>query len=675
MLNLNYNINPSSGPGNCRGEVKFNYSASIVVAGGGGGGNAGNFGAGGGGGAAMAVSQSISIIPNVTYQINVGAGGAIGSKGQDSYLIGFDDNDTIPISFYAGGGNPGGVQDGGNSGTGSIVRAGVTTSYSAFTGGTGELVINAFGPQKAGGGGASNAANGGNGTVGGAQGGNGGNGFSAGGGGGFFGAGPTGAYGNGGSNGTGTGYGSGGGGATTQSPGGLTAGSNGVAQISYAGQPKAFVTNATTVTADGVTTHTFASGSGTFIYTYPYPWTDVVPYTVEVCPDEHNEDVRPEVYWDYSYTTNLNRFPYISPFVSSSYATMSINAFNSNCNSVVSTNNGLFTTNAQSTVVPSLTGSNWPRTGSVTMSISVAGITYDPLAVNQFYSSSFSASSTVYNSTPSITGSIISSSFIASEFYRFYVNANVVHNYGYSIPTNGLIQQLDASNPLSSPGSGSVWYDISGYNHNMSASFGATFPSYSNNQFAFDGVNNAVSTFITASLPAFSMVVWQELGAYTLTANSSSRSGGAYSLATGSGDSGTQFDSLTYNESREEKWEIATENNNRDVLSSVSETSASLSEYVMISMTDGGGPLGSQKLYRNSALVATGSKGVQYTGNKNLVLVGSRYYLFPSVSPPVAGYYAPEGFYTGSILSALLYNRELSASEIEGIFEAGAFPQ
>jgi len=388
-----------------------------------------------------------------------------------------------------------------------------------------------------------------------------------------------------------------------------------------------------------------------------------------------NEDVRPEIYWDYSYITIQERFPASAPYISGSYSTMSISAVNTNCIAVALTNNNVFTTDGQCPVTASLTGSNWPNSGSVTMSLSVAGITYDPLSVNQFYSSSFSASSTVYNSNLSITGSILTSSFVASEFYRFYISASVIHNYGTSIPKNGLIQKLDASDPASYPGSGSVWYDVSGYNHNMSASFGATFPSYSNNQFSFNGINNAVSTFITSSLPAFSMVVWQELGAYTLTSNTSSRSGGAYSLATGSGQPGTQFDSLTYNENREEKWEIATENNNRDVLSSVSETAASLSEYVMISMTDGGGPLGAQKLYRNSALVGTGSKGVQYTGNKNLVLVGSRYYNFPSVSPAVEGYYAPEGFYTGSILSALLYNRELSASEIAGIFEAGAFPQ
>jgi hypothetical protein len=681
MLNLNYNINPSKGPGNCRGEVKFNYSASIVVAGGGGGGTGGDGnGVGGGGGGGMAVTQSISIIPNVTYQINVGAGGAVSANGQDSYLIGFDDNDTIPISFLAGGGKTGaapvaGINNGGDSGTGSLVRGGVVTQYAKFNGGTGSYSPSGgFGPAIAGGGGASNQANGANGTTASTQarGGNGASGITAGGGGGATAGGPTpppdsvnGVPGT-----ASAGAGVGGNGSGVNPSRGASAGTDGTVIISYAGQPKAFVTNASTTTVDGVTTHTFASGSGTFIYTYPYPWPDVVPYTVEVCPDEHNEDVRPEIYWDYSYITNLNRFPAVPPFVSSSYATMSINAQNTNCINVVSTNNNSFTTNAQTTVIPCLTGSNWPKSGSVTMSLSVAGITYDPLAVNQFYSASLSSSANVYNSNPSITGSIISSSFLASEFYRFYVNANVIHNYGYSIPRNGLIQQLDASNPASYPGSGSVWYDVSGYNHNMSASFGATFPSYSNNQFSFNGINNAVSTFITSSLPAFSMVVWQELGAYTLTSNTSSRSGGAYSIATGSTG---QFDSLTYNESRVESWEIATEQNNRDVLSSVSETSASLSEYVMISMTNTGVTgSGSQKLYRNTDLVATGSLGDSYTTNKNLVLVGSRYYSFPSVSPPLEGFYAPEGFYTGSIVAALLYNRVLSQSEIIDIWNAGA---
>jgi hypothetical protein len=294
MLNLNYNINKALGGGGCIGVMKYNYSASIVVAGGGGGGSdgaAGGVGAGGGGG--MAVTQSISIIPNVTYQINVGAGGAIATDGQDSYLIGFDDNDTIPIAFYAGGGKGSTSLNGGNSGTGSLVRAGVTTSYTAFTGGTGASEFSAFGPRYAGGGGASNEANGGNGSAsaGGAFGGNGGAGVTSGGGGGYLGAGPTPppAGGDGQSGLASSGAGRGGNGSSATPAGGsgraATAGTDGAVIISYTGQPKAFVTNASTTTVDGVTTHRFSSGSGTFIYTFPYPYEEpATPYQVVLCP-------------------------------------------------------------------------------------------------------------------------------------------------------------------------------------------------------------------------------------------------------------------------------------------------------------------------------------------------------------------------------------------------------
>jgi hypothetical protein len=289
MLNLNYNINKAIGGGGCIGVMKYNYSASIVVAGGGGGGSALSPGGGGGGG--MAVTQSISIVPNLTYQINVGAGGAVNTDGQDSYLIGFDDNDTIPIAYYAGGGKGTDNLNGGNSGTGSLVRAGVTTTYNAFTGGTGASESSAFGPRRAGGGGASNQANGENGAIssGAAIGGNGAGGVTSGGGGGYLGAGPTPPpAGSDGQSGNSTAGGGGGNGQSAPQSGGsgrtATAGSNGAVIIRYAGQPKAFVTNATTVTADGFTTHTFASGSGTFLYTYPYPWSDVVPYQVVLCP-------------------------------------------------------------------------------------------------------------------------------------------------------------------------------------------------------------------------------------------------------------------------------------------------------------------------------------------------------------------------------------------------------
>lgn len=383
--------------------------------------------------------------------------------------------------------------------------------------------------------------------------------------------------------------------------------------------------------------------------------------------EKKNEDVRPTIYWDFSYSSSLKRFPFVAPFVSSSYATMSISAVGTNCINVATTNNNVFTTDGQASVTASLTGSNWSPTGSVTMSINVTGITYDPASFNTFQSSSFSASADVYNLNPSITGSILTSSFLASEFYRYYVSASLVHNYGIAIPTGGLIQWLDASDPLSYPGSGSVWYDLSPYGHNASASFGATFPSWSNSTFNFNGTSDTVTSLFTSSLSAFSLVVWAKLA--LLDPPYSSSSGGALSLASASKSPSpstisVKFDSLTYDENREDRWEIATEQNNRDVTSSLQETNTN--DYLMISMTNAG-LNGVQKLYRNQQLVGSGSNGSEYSaGTGSLMIVGNRYY--PNEFAPG---YAPEGFFTGSIIGTLIYNRELSQSEIIDIFNAG----
>lgn len=290
MLNLNYNINKAIGAGGCIGVMKYNYSASIEVYGGGGGGGT-SATAGGGGGGGMYASRDISIVPNCTYQINVGGGGAIDADATGSSVIGFDDDIQFPIEFYAGGGKKG-VFDGGNSGTGSIVRAGVVIQdYTAKTGGTGAYINTAFGPQYAAGGGASNTTNGTNGSVTSPNysGGQGASGQTAGGGGGAYFAGPTGPYGNAGDNGGGI-YGKGGQGYSNIQQGQVnprqaTAGSSGAVVITYSGKPKAIVTNATTTYNGSATTHIFATGSGTFLYINPYPWEQPsTPYQVVKCP-------------------------------------------------------------------------------------------------------------------------------------------------------------------------------------------------------------------------------------------------------------------------------------------------------------------------------------------------------------------------------------------------------
>ena len=64
-------------------------------------------------------------------------------------------------------------------------------------------------------------------------------------------------------------------------------------------------------------------------------------------------------------------------------------------------------------------------------------------------------------------------------------NANLTN-----IVTNGLILNLDASKTSSYPGSGSVWYDISGNNLNASLINGPVFNSSNGGSIVFDGSND-----------------------------------------------------------------------------------------------------------------------------------------------------------------------------------------
>ena len=62
----------------------------------------------------------------------------------------------------------------------------------------------------------------------------------------------------------------------------------------------------------------------------------------------------------------------------------------------------------------------------------------------------------------------------------------MAHHHSPRIVTDGLILTLDAINPKSYPGSGTVWYDLSGNGHNFNLING---PSLTSEGLAFDGTN------------------------------------------------------------------------------------------------------------------------------------------------------------------------------------------
>lgn len=235
------------------------------------------------------------------------------------------------------------------------------------------------------------------------------------------------------------------------------------------------------------------------------------------------------------------------------------------------------------------------------------------------------------------------------------------------IPTNGLIYVFDATNPLSYPGSGSVWYDISP-NRVFAAPFSSsTFPTWNvtNKEFTFNGTNNALMAPISASISTgsiitdFTQIMWVNLG------NTSGDSRGIVNLQRGT-SGGTDFDSITYDDTNE-RWRLIAENNSRNVTSVQTETV--LNSYLMVAATRASGS-NSFRILRNGAnVIATGSyTPLTYTAvasNNVYTSIGNRLY---NTGIPA---WASDGWITASISSVILYNRVLSDDEINSIYSVG----
>jgi len=72
--------------------------------------------------------------------------------------------------------------------------------------------------------------------------------------------------------------------------------------------------------------------------------------------------------------------------------------------------------------------------------------------------------------------------------------------YNASIVRNGLVLHLDAANPKSYPGSGTVWKDLSGNGNDGTLVNGVGYSSNSKGTLTFDGINDEVRVTNSASL-------------------------------------------------------------------------------------------------------------------------------------------------------------------------------
>jgi hypothetical protein len=208
--------------------------------------------------------------------------------------------------------------------------------------------------------------------------------------------------------------------------------------------------------------------------------------------------------------------------------------------------------------------------------------------------------------------------------------------YNPKIVTSGLVLALDAANTKSYPGSGSTWYDMSGYGHNATL---FNSPTYANGRFAFDGANTygtiPSTTALTTTTPT--VIVGCTTNSGTIVAKGAYGIYWNYGIVNTTGNSNTTF---------------AARNNSGDTVSPAFSSAISSSMNIYGVAYNGSACV----FYRNG--FSSGSSSTSYspnaTNSQNITIGCARN----------NGSSTNVEFYTGSIAFILVYNRALSAAEM-----------
>jgi hypothetical protein len=227
--------------------------------------------------------------------------------------------------------------------------------------------------------------------------------------------------------------------------------------------------------------------------------------------------------------------------------------------------------------------------------------------------------------------------------------------YGKSgIITNGLIIQLDAANTASYPGTGTSWNDLSGNGYNGTLVNGVGYTTNNGGVLVFDGVNDYVSVNVNSWIRTLS-------SAYTFNSflcyNGSSAGGAPYSLMTFPNDSNNNdgfWQHLNLG-----NWLWRTEDNiageyGGNVEAPSTFTNGNWYHVATVVKTN------SLSFYRNGALVAN----ISTNFNWNYLRTDQTAYVY--IGTGYGELYAMNG----SIGNFSMYNRELSAAEIQQNFNA-----
>jgi hypothetical protein len=204
------------------------------------------------------------------------------------------------------------------------------------------------------------------------------------------------------------------------------------------------------------------------------------------------------------------------------------------------------------------------------------------------------------------------------------------------IVTDGLVLALDAGNTKSYPGSGITWFDKSGNTNNGTLTNGPTFSSANGGSIVFDGVDDCIVVNSNANIlskTSYTKISWFYITSYLYNIISGGNSGQhAFWLA------GTNKLHAGHNG----QWSTV-----------VSTTSLSLNTWYFGAVTFNTST--GWVLYVNGTQESTSSSTATYIGDDE-ILIGA--------------YGTGSNVFAGRIAVAQVYNRVLSASEIQQNFNA-----
>ena len=222
-------------------------------------------------------------------------------------------------------------------------------------------------------------------------------------------------------------------------------------------------------------------------------------------------------------------------------------------------------------------------------------------------------------------------------------------NHSPLIVTNGLVMCLDAGNTKSYPGSGTTWTDLSGNGNNGTLTNGPTYNSINSGSIVFDGIDDHVLVASNASIPTGSAARTVSIWFYTNTTSWLTNVNTLFHYGTGSTGASFGIDMDVFPKMEFFSWGGA----GRDLIFN---TTFSEVGWKNICVTYDG--ITTVLIYENGVNTQTLTLSSACNTSATGVYIGA------------ANPSAISSYFDGRISSTKLYNRALSAAEIQQNFNA-----